>query len=353
MVSGSSPLHFAARAGNAQIINVLLNAGANIEAKNKDGNTPLLSAVSKEQKDSIRALVAKSADIEARNLIGVSPLSWAVNRSRIDILSILHNAEFHPAATSEVILHDYFEKIFSPCRDQLPKDLNWLKAMRKKLDGGKDPFEALRALFAQSGQISSTEMKKALQILQKNSPSLPTPDACLQCLIKHSPLFAKAWELVNREEQVKIHELDWSYSSFNAPAFYNSLNHAIHIHNSCNPFERVFCIVFETMNALQNGPYRKIDQLAREGMINREEFALLQEYVESETVLWTHRIFGLSDQISFMEIWKIANFPMQQSVGQSVRPLQVHADEYRKRWDLAYGLPYLKKHPECQKNYHF
>jgi ankyrin repeat protein len=72
-------LHFAARAGHVEIANILLGAGALIEARDVFGNTPLMRAISafKNREQIIRFLLKHGADRNAINESGVSPMSLA------------------------------------------------------------------------------------------------------------------------------------------------------------------------------------------------------------------------------------------------------------------------------------
>ncbi|MCH7847244.1 MAG: ankyrin repeat domain-containing protein [Planctomycetes bacterium] len=77
---GATLLGIAARAKQAEVVRMLLEAGAKIEARDQKGRMPLLAAV--QTRDSsvevVRALIAKGADVNTRGtMIGGTPLSWA------------------------------------------------------------------------------------------------------------------------------------------------------------------------------------------------------------------------------------------------------------------------------------
>lgn len=77
--NGWSPLHFAAQASSAGCTDALLRAGADTTLKDSFGNTALFRAVfsSRGEGDVIELLRAAGADPYATNLHGVSPLSLA------------------------------------------------------------------------------------------------------------------------------------------------------------------------------------------------------------------------------------------------------------------------------------
>ncbi|WP_420011980.1 ankyrin repeat domain-containing protein [Tateyamaria sp.] len=72
-MKGDSPLHSAAKNGKAEAIGALLNAGADLDARNEDGSTPLHQAARKGQKDVVGALLNSGADPRALDKLGRTP----------------------------------------------------------------------------------------------------------------------------------------------------------------------------------------------------------------------------------------------------------------------------------------
>ena len=77
--TGRTPLHIAAMANAPRLIAALVEAGADIEARDRDGLTPLHAATNSPV--AIAALLEAGAELEARNRFGQTPLAYAVNRS--------------------------------------------------------------------------------------------------------------------------------------------------------------------------------------------------------------------------------------------------------------------------------
>ena len=82
-------LHLAAYEGNAKAVNFLLQAGANIEAKNNWGATPLYQAGKVE---AITTLLQAGADIEARTEGGFTPLHGAARLGNAETITTLIKA---------------------------------------------------------------------------------------------------------------------------------------------------------------------------------------------------------------------------------------------------------------------
>ena len=74
---GRTPLHRAACNGHTTMVDMLLEKGANIEAKDTNGVTPLYWASHEGHTGTAEALLAKGADIEAKDNDGFTPLHRA------------------------------------------------------------------------------------------------------------------------------------------------------------------------------------------------------------------------------------------------------------------------------------
>ena len=72
---GRTPLHLAvALSHNPSVVQLLVDAGAELEARDRHGSTPLHSAISNTNLSVIRALLDVGADVEARDRRGHTPL---------------------------------------------------------------------------------------------------------------------------------------------------------------------------------------------------------------------------------------------------------------------------------------
>lgn len=74
---GCTPLHLAEKEELAQL---LLAHGADVNARDNDGNTPLLDAALSNQREIVKLLLANGADVNAKNKNGLSPLDMAAPR---------------------------------------------------------------------------------------------------------------------------------------------------------------------------------------------------------------------------------------------------------------------------------
>ena len=76
--NGNTPLHKAIEKGDKEIIELLIDKGAYVNVKNNEGDIPLHFAIRKKNVKLIEMLVAKGANICAENNDGESPLAQAI-----------------------------------------------------------------------------------------------------------------------------------------------------------------------------------------------------------------------------------------------------------------------------------
>ena len=90
-----TPLHFAARDTNEEIVQELLDAGALVDAPNIFGNTPLWEVIMGAKKDAsiIKTLLAHGADPDKKNINGVSPIDLARMIGRDDLVAVLEQGK--------------------------------------------------------------------------------------------------------------------------------------------------------------------------------------------------------------------------------------------------------------------
>ncbi|KAK4461955.1 ankyrin repeat-containing domain protein [Cladorrhinum samala] len=90
--SGRSVLSWACEKGTADMVKVLLDAGADVESKGLKGQSVLSWACEKGRADVVKVLLDAGADVESKDLKGRSVLSWATLWGHADIIKVLLDA---------------------------------------------------------------------------------------------------------------------------------------------------------------------------------------------------------------------------------------------------------------------
>lgn len=77
-LQGMTPLHFAAMFGHAEVIQVLIQAGADIQATDEDdGRSPLHYAARNNNAEAAKALIEGGADVDVEDNFGETPMELA------------------------------------------------------------------------------------------------------------------------------------------------------------------------------------------------------------------------------------------------------------------------------------
>jgi ankyrin repeat protein len=90
----ATPLHYASgdTGGNTQVIALLLKAGANLEAKDADGDTPLSWAAESGHVEAVRFLLQAGAKPDSRNNKEGTVLHVAAEQLQVDVIKVLVSA---------------------------------------------------------------------------------------------------------------------------------------------------------------------------------------------------------------------------------------------------------------------
>ena len=86
---GWAPLHYAATGGHLEMMRLLLEEHAFIDAQSPNGTTPLMMAASYGTPDAVKLLIEAGADLNMRNQQGMTALDFARRAERPDSVELI------------------------------------------------------------------------------------------------------------------------------------------------------------------------------------------------------------------------------------------------------------------------
>ena len=89
---GWTALHYAASGGHTEIIRLLLDESAYIDAESPNGTTPLMMAARYGNSKAVQLLIEQGSDIQLKNQLGLSAIDFAKQGNRPDSLALIEAA---------------------------------------------------------------------------------------------------------------------------------------------------------------------------------------------------------------------------------------------------------------------
>jgi hypothetical protein len=354
--SGALLLQSMIRLGYDEMAELCVQEGADVKALDVWGDTPLNLAVSLRNEKIARLLIQRGANpFEEFNKTCAFQKAWDQNDVRM--LRILTCTEGIKAFDECRDRHEFCAVLWPRVPEKIPRR-EWHKLVGEvkscpKLEQfinyakSAPPSRSLREYFLGLDSDYKARLKAKDPHLKKRST-----ENLLRLLLKRSPLFKKAWELVNKHTKITIIQLpyeglklggDKPIHAQNEGACYFHDTHTIRLTPTKTYQQTIFFLVFETMNALQRISFKKANSKINE--TSRELHALLLERIELNSARWAERILEANPNASaepFCDYWKRMNVPFEKGLGS-------HADHYRHGWDRRVGIQSLIDNPDWLK----
>ncbi len=87
--TGWTPLHYAATAGNTQLVKMLLESYAYIDAESPNKTTPLMMAAHYGTPGAVKLLLEEGADVSLKNDLGLTAIDFAQSANKTDSVEII------------------------------------------------------------------------------------------------------------------------------------------------------------------------------------------------------------------------------------------------------------------------
>ena len=149
---GETPLRLAI--GDRQKVKLLLANGASVTTRDKGGDTPLhVAARIIGRKDVVELLLAKNADIHAKNKHGDTPLHEAAHSGRKDVVALTLDAQPYPTHTlpgTDVTFRGRFVHVA-----RQGQDVRWMYLLEgASLSVGEEVLTAAGGDFSHRGAVT-------------------------------------------------------------------------------------------------------------------------------------------------------------------------------------------------------
>ncbi len=95
-IQQETPLHYAARNGSWDIIEALIGAGADVNARDEQGRTPLYDLIGEDECDIVRDLMRHGAEIDGIDNAGQTPLLSAIKDASWEVVRCLLEEGVNP-----------------------------------------------------------------------------------------------------------------------------------------------------------------------------------------------------------------------------------------------------------------
>ena len=87
--NGCTPLHYAVRHGRTNVAQLLIESGADVNAKHDYGKTPLHCAAEQGHTELAELLIARGADVNEKDKFDMTPLHWAAYDGQTEMAELL------------------------------------------------------------------------------------------------------------------------------------------------------------------------------------------------------------------------------------------------------------------------
>jgi len=204
---GMTPLHIACEKNHTSITRMLIKAGANVNAKDNGGKTPLHLACEKNHKYIAEILITAHANVNAQDDDGRTPLFGACYRFNIDIIRMLLEANVN------LKIRDMFGRtVIDDIRHkkERPHILEYMKRSQEEFQLILDILQS-KSEIEDSVNAHMVNAYHSKEMKDKNDPTIGTP---IQQTLTNLDLISKINKYLSKD--------DGTYYNLLGPRLYTS-----------------------------------------------------------------------------------------------------------------------------------
>lgn len=161
-----TPLYFAAEKGNLYLTKLLIEHGAKIEFKNCFDETPLFRAVRNDNIEVIKYLLTKGANVNSKSE-GDSLLHISLGNKKITEILILYGADINAKNKNGQTPLEFLmpRKFYKSARlDEVLEIVDLLKTVKNKIDSKDKKFEQIREFYV---AVTSGKLEAVKKLIKK------------------------------------------------------------------------------------------------------------------------------------------------------------------------------------------
>jgi len=190
--NGQTVLMFAVNKGNVSIISLLLDSGVNIESADQFGDTVLMKAASAGNFDVVKLLLDYHANINVVNEFGHTALMYAIKNKKIDVIELLIDKGANPYLESKVGLNAFDHAENDSKMFALLQQTKFQAPVKKEEDAQK----AIRRLYHAIKEMQIERQETTQQKEPKENVTNALAQAPLTCTEAHYRAFGAEIERV-------------------------------------------------------------------------------------------------------------------------------------------------------------